>query len=121
MAQRERLAGIAFLMVAATGFLAGSQPAQARPPHKKALADFLGPYFSAKLNDCRTCHVADQGNQDPFGGDQEPHNPFGARLKAVKRELSKAGKSTSIAARLEAIAEEDSDGDGVPNLLELLT
>src|SRR5438128_1204932 len=101
--------------------LAAPFAAQSRPPHKRALADYLGPYFSAKLNDCRTCHVPDQGEAGPFVAEQKPHNPFGARLKAVKRELSKAGKSTSIAARLHAIAEEDSDGDGVPNLLELLT
>src|SRR5262249_21857629 len=123
MAQSERRLGwIACVStLAAASLLAGSQAAQARPPHKKALADFLGPYLNAKLNDCRTCHVPDQGTQDPFGSTEKPHNPFGARLKAVKRELSNAGKSTSIAARLETIAEEDSDGDGVPNLLELLT
>ena len=95
--------------------------ALARPAHKKAFADYLGPYLTAQLNDCRTCHVPDAGKTDPLGGDDKPHNPFGARLKAVKHELSKAGKSTSIAARIEAIAEEDSDGDGVPNLLELIT
>src|SRR5262249_27830380 len=123
MAQSERRLGwIACVStLAAASLLAGSQAAQARPPHKKALADFLGPYLNAKLNDCRTCHVPDQGTQDPFGSTEKPHNPFGARLKAVRRELSKAGKSTSIAARIEAIAEEDSDGDGVPNLLELIT
>jgi hypothetical protein len=109
------------LLLAGTLFLAVPHPAQARPAHKRALADYLGPYLSQQLNDCRTCHVPDSGKADPLGGDDKPHNPFGARLKEIKRELSKAGKSTSIAARLQAIAEEDSDGDGVPNLLELIT
>jgi hypothetical protein len=96
-------------------------PAYARPPYKKALVDYFGPYLAAKLADCRTCHVADQGKDDPFAASEKPHNVFGARLKAIKPELKKAGKATSITARLEAIAEEDSDGDGVPNLLEILT
>jgi hypothetical protein len=101
--------------------LAGNRSAQGRPPYKKALADYFGPYLAAKLNDCRTCHLPDSGKDGPFADDEKPHNAFGARLKAIKRELSRAGKSTSITARLEAIAEEDSDGDGVPNLLEILT
>jgi hypothetical protein len=53
--------------------------------------------------------------------DGKPHNAFGARLKAVKRELRKAGKPITIAARLEAVAGEDSDGDGVSNLIEILS
>jgi hypothetical protein len=109
------------LLLAGTLFLAVPQSAQARPAHKRALADYMGPYLSQQLNDCRTCHVPDTGKADPLADDDKPHNPFGARLKEIKRELSKAGKSTSIAARLQAIAEEDSDGDGVPNLLELIT
>jgi hypothetical protein len=96
-------------------------PTQARPAHKRAFADYFGSYLAARLNNCQTCHLSDQAKADALGGDEKPHNLFGARLKAVKRELSKAGKATSIAARLEAIAEEDSDGDGVPNLLEILT
>src|SRR5262249_39228541 len=35
-------------------------------------------------------------------------------------ELRKAGKNTDITTRLEAIADEDSDGDGVSNLIEIL-
>ncbi|HMF18227.1 MAG TPA: DUF1549 domain-containing protein, partial [Gemmataceae bacterium] len=38
----------------------------------------------------------------------------------MKAELKKAGRDTDIMARLRAIADEDSDGDGIPNLLELL-
>jgi hypothetical protein len=109
------------LLLAGTLVLALPLPAQARPAHKRAFADYMGQYLAPQLNDCRTCHVPDTGKADLLGSDEKPHNPFGARLKEIKRELSKAGKSTSIAARLEAIAEEDSDGDGVPNLLELIT
>src|SRR5438477_6565703 len=86
----------------------------ARPAYKRALAEYLGPYLSKKLNDCRTCHLPDGP------GDEKRHNPFGARLRAVKEELRQAGKTTALADRLDAIAAEDSDGDGVTNLLELL-
>jgi hypothetical protein len=51
----------------------------------------------------------------------KPHNPFGARLKAAKAELKKLGKPTDIPSRLEYIAQEDSDGDGVSNMIELLS
>jgi hypothetical protein len=90
--------------------------AHARPPYKKALADFLGLDANSKLNDCRTCHVPETPDM-PEG--VKPHNPFGARLKAVKDELKKAGRKTDIVSRILAVADEDSDGDGVPNLLEL--
>ncbi len=91
--------------------------AEARPAHKKALADHLGPLLSHKLNDCRTCHLPAGEDDDP---EDKPHNPFGARLKAVRGELRKAGSKTGIAERVDAIADEDSDGDGVTDLLELL-
>ena len=42
-------------------------PAHARPPHKKALADFLGLPADSKLNDCRTCHVPASGDESPDG------------------------------------------------------
>ena len=53
--------------------------------------------------------------------EDRPHNAFGKRLKAVRSQLKKAGKPSGIPARVEAVAGEDSDGDGVPNLLELVT
>ncbi|HEX8202099.1 MAG TPA: DUF1549 and DUF1553 domain-containing protein, partial [Isosphaeraceae bacterium] len=74
--------------------------------------------LAKRLDDCRTCHVPGQDGADDI--ENKPHNPFGARLKRVKSELQRAGKPTGIPARLEAIADEDSDGDGVPNLVELL-
>ncbi len=103
------------------GGLAGPDwPAHdARPPHKKALADYLGPGLARKLNDCRTCHLEPEPGADP--SEDRPHNAFGKRLKAVRSQLRKAGKPSGIPARIEAIAAEDSDGDGVPNLLELVT
>ena len=47
-----------FLLVVGAVLLSAA-PADARPPYKKALADFLGLPNSSKLNDCRTCHLPD--------------------------------------------------------------
>ena len=91
--------------------------AEARPPHKKTLAEHIGPGFAKRLNDCRTCHLPAKPGDD---SGEKPHNPFGARLKAVRGELRKAGAKSGIAERVDAIADEDSDGDGVSNLLEIL-
>lgn len=91
-----------------------ASPASARPAHKRALADRFGPLLAKKLNDCRTCHLAD-GDED-----EKPHNAFGLRLKAVRNELRKKGEKSGIVNRLDAIADEDSDGDGASNFLELL-
>jgi hypothetical protein len=89
----------------------------AKPAHKQALATHLGPFLSAKLNACTLCHLPDNPKDDG----EKPHNPFGARLKAVAAELKKAGKPADILSRFDAIADEDSDGDGVPNIIEILT
>ncbi len=113
---KHRRLGIAILVAAC---LTGGLPAMARPPHKKALADYLGLGPARKLNDCRTCHVVPEPGADST--DERPHNPFGKRLKAVRSELKRSGKPSGILARIEAIADEDSDGDGIPNLLELVT
>jgi hypothetical protein len=92
-------------------------PVAARPPYRKALVDLLGLPNASRLNDCRTCHLPLAPGADES---DRPHNPFGARLKSVRSELKKAGRPFDITARLLAVAEEDSDGDGVANLLELL-
>ena len=63
-------------------------PVEARPAYKKALADYLGPFLAKKLNDCRTCHLPAKAEVE----DDMPHNAFGARLKAVRKERTRAGK-----------------------------
>jgi hypothetical protein len=110
-----------FLLVVGV-FLLIAAPAHARPPYKKALADFLGLPNSSKLNDCRTCHLPDPPGKenDPLAATAKPHNAFGKRLKEVRAELRKAEKKSDIVSAILAIADEDSDGDGVPNLLELV-
>src|SRR5437899_8506357 len=90
-------------------------PASARPAHRQALIDLFGPALPKKLHDCRTCHLPVKPGEDEA---DRPHNPFGARLKAVRAELRKAAKKTDLASRLLAVADEDSDGDGAANVLE---
>jgi hypothetical protein len=90
---------------------------EARPAYRRALVDLLNLPAASRLNDCRTCHLPPKPGADES---DRPHNPFGARLKAVRAELRKAGKPHDITARLLAVAAEDSDGDGAANLLELL-
>ncbi len=116
---RDPWRGRKIAALATAWLVLASLTVHARPPHKKALADYLGPGLARKLNDCRTCHLEPEPGADP--SEDRPHNAFGKRLKVVRASLRKAGKPSGIPARIEAIAGEDSDGDGVPNLLELVT
>ncbi|MBI1831755.1 MAG: DUF1549 domain-containing protein [Planctomycetes bacterium] len=108
-----------FLALAA--LLVATLPLQARPAYKQAIAQYFGPYLPKNLHACTTCHLPDPKDKKSDDDTDKPHNSFGQRLKAIKAELRKAGKPTSIDARLDAILDEDSDGDGVSNVLEILT
>src|SRR5262249_4630361 len=90
--------------------------ASARPAHKKALPAYFCPALPPTLNACTRCHVSSKHTDQ-----DHDHNAFGTRLVAVKDQLRANGKQTDIIARLLAIGEEDSDGDGVANVLELLS
>ncbi|HQR09245.1 MAG TPA: DUF1549 and DUF1553 domain-containing protein [Gemmatales bacterium] len=93
----------------------------ATPANKKALEAYLGPFLKRPV-DCKFCHLADAaGNKASPDEVDKPHNVFGARLKIIRKELNKAGKASDLEARLDAILQEDSDADGVSNLIELLT
>ncbi|MDX1944725.1 MAG: DUF1549 and DUF1553 domain-containing protein [Pirellulaceae bacterium] len=107
---RYQFVSLAFFLLLSTAAAWG------RPANKKALAEYFGPRLADNLNDCRTCHLPDETAREG----KKPHNPFGARLSALRRELEEAGKPSGIPARLDAIADEDSDGDGATNLLEIL-
>jgi hypothetical protein len=94
--------------------------ASAKPAHRQAFADYFGPFLSQKLNNCQTCHLPDAADAAPDASDK-PHNAFGARLKAARQQLRQDGKKTDIETRLQLILEEDTDGDGATNLVEILT
>jgi len=95
--------------------LALPSAAAARPIHKQALAAHLGKFLPKNLNECRLCHVQN-GAIDAV---EMPRNPFGERLEALKKE--RTGKPNDIPARFLVAADEDSDGDGSSNLVEVLT
>src|SRR5262245_2686083 len=88
--------------------------ASARPVHLKALPDYAGPELPKATNACTTCHLP--------GGDEsdKPHNAFGTRLAQWRKDRKKAGLPNEIPAGLDALADEDTDKDGVPNLVEIL-
>ncbi len=117
------MARIGRIMTLATAVLClTASTVQGRPAHKQAFGQYFGAFLSKKLNDCRACHLPDPAGKPQTEDDSEkPHNVFGARLKAIKSDLRKAGKSTTLEARLRIILDEDSDGDGVSNLIEILT
>jgi hypothetical protein len=85
------------------------------------LADYFGTRLAARLNDCRTCHVPAPAGGAAIDAEDKPHNAFGRRLKAVRAELKAEGRDTTIATRLERVADEDNDGDGASNFVELLS
>src|SRR5262249_24094102 len=73
--------------------LSGATP-HAKPAYKKPLADYSAPTLAPPLNACRTCPLPDNPPPPAAGAGEyrKPHNPFGARLAAVGKELARAGK-----------------------------
>ena len=80
----------------------------------------FGAGLARKLNDCRTCHVPAED-----GTDAARVAAAQCVWQAIKGDAGHAQKGRArlqaLPARVEVIADEDSDGDGVSNLLELLT
>jgi len=103
------------LLIAIAGLLSAA-PAQAKPAHLKALADYVGPALPKAVNDCRTCHLPDTADEA-----DKPHNVFGKRVAEWRKERKKLGLANDIPAALDALADEDADKDGVGNLIEILT
>jgi hypothetical protein len=91
--------------------------ARATPANKAALDKHYDRFLSKGLSRCTTCHLPSD-NKAPESLDEFPHNPFGNRLRLVAKEFTTA--KPDIPARLQRIADEDSDGDGVANDLEIL-
>jgi hypothetical protein len=107
---------------AGTVFLLSCASAEAKPAYRKDLADYFGPLLAANLAACETCHVSGQPGELMLNVSLgKPHNAFGARLMAAGKAAEKAGRRSDIAARLDAVAKEDSDRDGAANIVELLT
>jgi len=93
----------------------------AKPPNKQGLKNYYAESLANSLNACTTCHVTKAQAADPSTFDEHPpHNAFGKRLRELAGELRDAGKPADIMGRIRLVADEDSDGDGVANELEIL-
>lgn len=117
-ARNNRCIGV---LLAFLGALSGLPVAvsNATPANKAALEKHYDRFLAKNLARCTTCHLPSD-NKNPENLDEFPHNPFGARLRAVGRQLVADGKKKDIPARLKLVAREDSDGDGVDNETEIL-
>src|SRR5436190_5860685 len=91
----------------------------ATPANKAALERHYDKFLGKDLNRCTTCHLPSTV-KEPQSLEEFPHNPFGDRLRLLGEDLKKAGKRKDLASRLEMVAHEDSDGDGVDNETEIL-
>jgi hypothetical protein len=89
------------------------------PANKSAFERHYDRFLTKQLSQCTTCHLPSE-NKNPESLDEFPHNPFGNRLRLVAKEFPKSSGKPDIGARLERIAKEDSDNDGVANELEIL-
>ncbi len=93
--------------------------AHATPANKSSLAKHFDTFLPASLNTCTTCHLP-SSKKSPESLKEFPHNPFGNRLRELGEGLRADGNKSDLATRLTLIAKDDSDGDGVDNLTELL-
>ncbi len=92
---------------------------EATPANSAALVAHYDRFLAKELNRCTTCHLPSE-RKDPLSLDEFPHNPFGHRLKLLGDEQAAAGNPRDLAQRLQRLATEDSDGDGVANETEIL-
>lgn len=99
--------------------LAAGAPVLATPVNKAAMERHYEKFLGGSLNRCTTCHQPST-LKDPHTLEEFPHNAFGDRLRVLGEEWSAAGKGKDVARRLEAVAREDADADGVDNETELL-
>ena len=94
----------------------------ARPPYKQGLKRHFGELLPQPMQACSTCHLTKQQVADPASFDEQapPHNAFGRRLQELGDDLRARNLPADITTRLHAIGNEDSDGDGVSNEVEIL-
>ncbi len=109
---------LVIVLVLAT-WVIGMPCAQATPAHKAAFERHFDRFLTRNLASCSTCHLPSD-KKDPESLDDFPHNPFGDALHKAGEQLKRGGKKRDISSRLALIASQDSDGDGVDNLTELL-
>jgi hypothetical protein len=91
----------------------------ATPANRAALERHFDGFLIKRLRNCTTCHLPSDV-KDPQSLDDFPHNPFGHALAELGKQLKNQGKKRDIPTRIMLLASQDSDGDGVDNLTELL-
>ncbi|MBI1901196.1 MAG: DUF1553 domain-containing protein [Planctomycetia bacterium] len=107
------------LLAAAAAILLAS-PVLANPKHKQSLKRYYGSELSDGLFNCATCHDVPKDFAGGLNIEQPPHNAFGKRLAEVGDALDAAGDPSDIFLRFKKVADEDADGDGVANELEIV-
>src|SRR3954454_18659033 len=91
--------------------------AHGTPANRAGLERHFGEFLAKNLRNCSVCHLPSD-KKDPETLEEFPHNPFGEAVRKAGSQLRAQGKKREMAARLEMVAELDSDGDGVANLAE---
>ncbi|MCC6508848.1 MAG: hypothetical protein IT423_07060, partial [Pirellulaceae bacterium] len=99
-----------------------TQSLSARPPYKHGLKKLYGPRLNANLHQCATCHLTkdEVGVGQEFDEENPPHNVFGQRLRELGETIGEDKPNGDILVRLQSIVNEDADGDGIANELEIL-
>ncbi len=108
------------LWVACILLLLISEAASARPPYKHSLKKLYGARLNANLHQCATCHLTKDEVGQEFDEENPPHNVFGERLRELGDAIGEDEPGGDILSRLRRIVDEDADGDGVANELEIL-
>lgn len=108
------------LLGAACLLLALTLTARANPANKIGMSRYYERFLSKRLDACTTCHLPLATGKTPDSLQNFPHNSFGRRLAELGEKLRKEHARADIATRLRMTASEDSDGDGVDNLSEIL-
>jgi hypothetical protein len=103
------------------GVVLVSPAADAHPRYRHNLGRHYDGQLEKRLEACTTCHVRNAPATSTGPEQMPPHNPFGARLLELKQAAGPGAAPLGLAARLEAVAGEDADRDGIPNELELLS
>lgn len=110
---------LAAMLAIAVLFLAAGN-ALGTPANRISLERHFGRLLAHRLDNCATCHQSSTPPSKVIDLKSFPHNLFGDRLRILGEQLRAANKKSDIPTRLQMIAKEDSDGDGVDNLTEIL-
>lgn len=121
--QWDRTLMVRSLLVAILLVLSSADSVSARPPYRQGLKRSYGDALPQTMQACSTCHLTKEQveNTEEFDESAPPHNVFGIRLANLEEELRSNAQAADIVTRIAQVGEEDADGDGVPNDVEILS